>query len=242
MRLDQAIAARFPNISRRKARDLIAAHKILVNERAVAIASREVRDSDRIAVVDDAPQIDVIRETDDWIAVNKPAGMPAQATRDRKERSLEELLRLQFKSVYVVHRLDTPTSGVVLFARSSEAAARLSELLPSVKKTYLALVEPPLDGEVVIETPIAGKFARTIVLGEPPPTAVKLKQILLDTGRTHQIRIHLASIGHPIVGDRRYGGSRAPRLMLHAWKLEHESFGALEAPPPDDLIRSPADA
>jgi len=226
MRLDQAIAARFPNISRRKARELIAARKVLVNERSVSIASRHVADADRIAVVDDAPQLEIIRATDDWIAVNKPAGMPAQATRDRKERSLEELLRAQYKAIYVVHRLDTPTSGVILFARSSEEAARLSELFASgaIRKTYLARTSPPLTGDVVIESPIDGKTAKTIAHANG--------EVIIETGRTHQIRVHLASIGHPVAGDRRYGGGPAPRLMLHAWKLEHESFGVLEAPPP----------
>jgi 23S rRNA-/tRNA-specific pseudouridylate synthase len=55
--------------------------------------------------------------------------------------------------------------------------------------------------------------------------------VRITTGRTHQIRRHLASIGHPVVGDRRYGGAKAPRLMLHAWKLEHDSIGTIEAPP-----------
>jgi len=236
MRLDQAIAVRFPHISRRKARELIAARKVLVNERAVSIASRHVNKDDRVAVVDDMLPIDIIRSTDDWIAVNKTAGMPTQATRDRQERSLEELLRLQFKSIYVVHRLDTPTSGVVLFARTREAAAQISAWFASgsIRKTYLVHVDPPLAREVVIETPIGGKESRTI--------ARPNGEVTIETGRTHQIRVHLASIGHPVAGDRRYGGAKAARLMLHAWKLEHESFGCLEAPPPSDLIRSPADA
>ena len=235
MRLDQAIAARFPAISRRKARELIAARRVLVNERAVSIASREVADTDRIAVVESQPSIDVIRETPDWIAVNKAAGVPTQATRDRETRSLEELLRLQYRSIYVVHRLDTPTSGVVIFARSSEAAAQLSELFSSgaIRKTYLVATDPPLDRDVVIEAPIDGKPARTI--------ARRDGEVIIETGRTHQIRVHLASIGHPVIGDRRYGGKKAPRLMLHAWKLEHATLGTLEAPPPVDLIRSPAD-
>ena len=94
MRLDQTIAARFPQLSRRKARELIAAKRVLVNERVVGVASREVSERDRIAIVEDAPQLDIIASTADWIAVNKPAGMPAQPTRDRKTRSLEELLRV----------------------------------------------------------------------------------------------------------------------------------------------------
>ena len=236
MRLDQAVAARCPDLSRRKARELIAQRRVLVNDRPVPIASRQVSDADRIAVVGELPPIDVIATNDQWIAVNKPAGMPVQPTRDRQQRSLEELLRIQFKTVYLVHRIDTPTSGIVLFARSKEAAARHSVLFVSgvMRKTYLARVDPPLERDVVIDSPIAGKDARTV--------ARPNGEVIIETGRTHQIRIHLASIGHPVIGDRRYGGQKAPRLMLHAWKLEHQSLGTLEAPPPDDLIRSPADA
>ncbi len=113
MRLDQAIAARFPDISRRKARELIAQKCVLVNERRVAVASREVADADRIAIVEQAAAIPVIASSDDWIAINKPAGMPTQPPRDRKVRSAEELLRVEHGEIYLVHRLDTPTSGVV---------------------------------------------------------------------------------------------------------------------------------
>src|SRR5881275_2289178 len=70
MRLDQTIAARFPDVSRRKARELIAAKRVLVNERVVGVASREVSERDRITIVEDAPQLDVIASTADWIAVN----------------------------------------------------------------------------------------------------------------------------------------------------------------------------
>src|SRR5881398_1707403 len=154
MRLDQAIAARYPNISRRKARELIAARRVLVNERAVSIASREVDADDRIAVVDELPDLSIIRQSEDWIAVGKPAGMPTQPTRDRQQRSLEELLRLRFREIWLVHRLDTPTSGVVLFARSAAAAAKLSALFANgeIRKTYLAIVDGEIAEERVIET------------------------------------------------------------------------------------------
>ena len=222
MRLDQAVAARFPHISRRQARELIAQRRVLVNERAVRIASREVSDGDRIAVVEEVPQLEILKVSDDFVAVNKPAGMPTQPARDRKQRSLEELLRTQFKSIYLVHRLDTGTSGVVVFARSKEAAARLSELFASreMQRTYLARLEPPLRERVVIETAIGGKDAYT----EAEPRG-GITEIRIRTGRTHQIRIHMAGIGHAV-------------RALHAWKLEHPSIGVLEAPPPDDLIRS----
>jgi RluA family pseudouridine synthase len=242
MRLDQAIAARFPHISRRKARELIAAGRVLVNQRPVRIASREIADDAQITVADDVPVLDVIASADEWIAIDKPAGMPAQPTRDRTTLSAEEILRMQHRQIFLVHRLDTPVSGVMLFARTRQAAAKFSELFATgaIRKTYLARIDGTIDGETVIDTPIDGKDALTFV--RPPGSgplqpAGGLKpaatlEIEIKTGRTHQIRRHLASIGHPILGDTRYAGPPAPRLMLHAWKLEHASIGTLEAPPP----------
>ncbi len=264
MRLDQAVAARFPHLSRRQARELIAERRVLVNERSVSIASREVHDGDRIAVIENAPQIDILKAADGFVAVNKPAGMPTQPTRDRKQRSIEEFLRAQFKSIYLVHRIDTGASGVVVFARTRDAAASLSGLFSSraIRKTYLLRVEGIIDHVMTIESPIGGKDAFTMVRpygvipseardplrkrdGDPSPSSrlrmTTLIEAEIQTGRTHQIRIHLASIGHPVAGDRRYGGAKAPRLMLHAWKLDHETIGSIEAPPPDDLIRSTAE-
>lgn len=233
MRLDQVVAARYPEISRRKARELIAARRVLVNDRPVGIASREVGDADRIAIVDELPEIEVLRETEDWLAVDKPAGLPTQPTRERDRRSLEELLRVRYRELFVVHRLDTGTSGVVLFAKTRAAAAQLSALFAGgeMRKTYVAHVAPPLASAVTIETPIDGKSALTIVR----PLAGDRVEAEIRTGRTHQIRIHLASIGHPVVGDRRYGGRQAPRLMLHSWRIEHESIGTIEAPLPEEL-------
>jgi RluA family pseudouridine synthase len=235
MRLDQAIAATHPGISRRKARELIAARRVLVNERAVSIASREVDAEDRIAIVEDAPELSIIGETGEWIAVDKPSGMPTQPTRDREQRSLEELLRLRFRDIWLVHRLDTPTSGVVLFARTAPAAARFSALFANgeIRKTYLAILKGDIGEERVVDTPVQGKNARTTFRPLQKNGNTTLAEAVIETGRTHQIRVHAQSIGHPVVGDRRYGsGGRAARLMLHAWKLEHASFGVLEASPP----------
>ena len=235
MRLDQAIAARFPEISRRRARDLIAARRVLVNERAVSIASREVDPGDRIAVTEDPPEIAVLRETHDWIAVSKPAGMPTQPTRDRVQRSLEELLRLRYQAIWLVHRLDTPTSGVVLFARSQTEAAALSAFFAQgeIRKTYIAVIEGVLVAEQVVATAVQGKDASTTLRPLGNDGVSTLVEVVIATGRTHQIRVHAASIGHPVLGDRRYGsGIPSKRLMLHAWKLEHAHFGLLEAPVP----------
>lgn len=160
--------------------------------------------------------------------MDKPVGMPVQPPQDRKTRSLEELLRVQYREIYLVHRIDTPTSGVVVFARNRQAAAWLSELFATraIRKVYLAVIDGTIPEETTIDTPIEGREAVTIVR----PVRDSLVEAEILTGRTHQIRIHLASIGHPVLGDRRYGGPSAPRLMLHAWKLEHASLGTLTAP------------
>jgi 23S rRNA pseudouridine1911/1915/1917 synthase len=236
MRLDQALAAH-SNISRRKARELIATGRVTVNQRPVRVASREVGGGEELAVVEALPSMPLLASGDDWLAVDKPAGMPSQPARDRGTTSLEEMLRVEHRSIYLVHRLDTPTSGVMLFARTAAAAARLSRLFAEgeVRKVYLAAVDPPLaPGEaapldpITIDEPIDGKEALTIAT--PLPSG--LLEVEIKTGRTHQIRRHLAAIGHPVAGDRRYGGASAPRLMLHAWKLSHPSLGTIVAPPP----------
>src|SRR5688572_17120445 len=239
MRLDQAIAARHPEISRRKARELIAQKRVLVNDRPVAVASREVSAKDRITFIEGDVELTIIKETPDWIAVDKPVGMATQPARDRKNRSLEELLRAKYREIFVVHRIDTGTSGVVVFARNRAAAARLSELFATraVKKIYLAMIEGAIPHDLTIESAIGDKDAHTIVRPLKAVGETTLVEAEILTGRMHQIRIHLKSIERPVVGDRRYGSSMpAPRMMLHAWKLEHEEFGGtLTAPVPAEF-------
>ncbi len=123
MRLDQAVVAKFPAISRRKARDLISAGRVLVNQRSVRVASREVAAGDELTVAEELQSVTVLAIHDEWLAVNKPAGMPTQPQRDRASLSLEEILRVEHRTIWLVHRLDTPTSGVVVFARTQPAAA-----------------------------------------------------------------------------------------------------------------------
>lgn len=239
MRLDQAVAARNPDISRRKARELIAAGRVLVNDRPLRVASREVSERDRITVSEEHPDIDVIRETADWVAVNKTAGVPTQPVRDRSRRSLEELLRVRYREIFLVHRIDTHTSGVVVFARNRRAAAELSELFASraIEKTYLAVAEGAIEQDLAIETPIEGRSALTHVRPRKKLDGNTLVEAQILTGRMHQIRIHLQSIGHPVLGDLRYGATiSAPRMLLHAWKLRHDYFESeLIAPLPADF-------
>ena len=239
MRLDQAVAARHPELSRRKARELISLKRVLVNDRPVAVASREVSDRDRITIAAEVPELSVIRETNDWVAIDKPSGIATSPARERKERSLEELLRMRYGTIYVVHRIDTQTSGAVAFAKTKTAAAELSHLFATraIAKTYLAVAEGAIEKETVIESAIGGKDAQTIIRPLKQLDGMTLVEAHILTGRMHQIRIHLRSIERPVVGDRRYGSTmRAPRMLLHAWKLEHEYFGdAIVASVPNDF-------
>src|SRR5688572_7957423 len=92
MRLDQAIPQRYPQLSRRKARELITQRRVLVNDRPVGVASREVGDGDRITIIEELLELEILREERDWVAVNKPPGLATQPDRERRRRSLEELL------------------------------------------------------------------------------------------------------------------------------------------------------
>jgi len=222
------------------------------------------------------PPIDVLFD-DGWLlAVNKPAGVlsqPAEGPRSEGELAMDEwaLLRLAWREgrppfLRLAHRLDRNTTGVLLFARRPAATAPLAKAWREgrVERCYLALVEgEPAWESREVEAPIAraaGGAWRFEVSprGEPAATSVRLRraaegvalvECFLRTGRTHQARVHLAHLGHPVVGDRLYGARvEAPRPLLHAaWLvLPHPRDGAptrIEAPVPADLAsRLPASA
>ncbi len=203
------------------------------------------------------------------LAFDKPAGVPVQ-TRGNRGESLDHLLwafaKSNGKRPRLVHRIDAETSGVLLVARTQPAAAHLSESFAErrAKKTYLALVRGhlPDQDEGVIEAAIArrpgergGEIAKIVDAGaegaKPARTAwqvlarkgdTALLELTPETGRMHQIRVHLACIGCPILGDRTYGAGRlsAERCMLHASGLVIPQPGGgtldLAAPLPSDFI------
>jgi len=260
-RLDQAIASALPQISRRAARRFIESCSVLVNHHPVRVASRRLQPGEHVAIVTHPIDIPVIKATPAWIAVNKPHELATQPTKERERVSLIELLRLSLKKegarddLFVVHRLDVGTSGVLLFARDRATAARLSSNFARGEstKTYLACVDGIVAAELLIDTPLnhagdqnrsttspTGKSARTTVTPRKILDDHSVVEITIDSGRTHQIRAHLASAGHPILGDSKYAPASihdaAPRLMLHAWKLETGLTGELIASPPDDFL------
>lgn len=186
----------------------------------------------------------VLYEDKDVLAFNKPSGLPSQV-RGNKARNLDHLLwafaRSNGKRPRLVHRLDAGTSGVIIAGKTKPAAIALATAFERrmVEKTYLAVVGGalPVEENGTIDVPIArvetdrgskvvagqknGKSAVTrwsVVERHETRIMLKLKP---ETGRMHQLRVHLAHIGCPILGDRIYGDeTSAPRLLLHALKLE----------------------
>lgn len=259
-RLDLALAAGAPSVSRRQARRFIEGRLVFVNARPVAVASRFVAPGDRIAVVPLTAEITILQRTPEWIAIDKSAGMPTQPGRNSGPVSAIEVAAATLdrsgdaSELFVVHRLDTGTSGVLLFARSSSAAARLSRLFSgrTIEKEYEALVHGAVDAAFTIDAAIGrtgpASFGivqsgdRAVSHVEPVESTqlVSRLAIAIETGRTHQIRVHLAHSGHPVVGDRKYGAHsaldrHAGRLMLHAAVLRHPDFGELRSPLPADM-------
>jgi tRNA pseudouridine32 synthase/23S rRNA pseudouridine746 synthase len=213
----------------------------------------------------------VIYEDAQVIALDKPSGLSSQGGR-AQVNTLDELLwafaRPGHARPRLIHRLDRDTSGVILTARTKPAAGFLGKAVMGrrFRKTYLAIVAPgaPEPAKGVIEAALRreeqGREAYMRVCAPDHPDAeaalsryrtlassptAALVELSPETGRMHQLRVHLASIGRPIAGDVRYGGALTlagapvPRLMLHAAALEfpHPEGGTrrIEAPPPGDM-------
>jgi tRNA pseudouridine32 synthase/23S rRNA pseudouridine746 synthase len=193
------------------------------------------------------------------IAVDKPAGLLAVPGRgDDKQDCLWTRLRAAFPDALVVHRLDQATSGLMIFARGPVAQRTLGRAFETrqVDKAYVAVVAGrPDDDEGTIDLPLAADWPRRPCqrvdpAGKPARTHWRVLERGDDTtrlalqpltGRTHQLRVHLAAIGHPIVGDALYAPERwcrrSPRLLLHATALAlpHPADGrrlALRCAPP----------
>lgn len=216
--------------------------------------------------------VEVIYKSSDFIAVNKPAGLLTHPILNSKEPTLvDELIKLypDIKSVGddlhlrpgIVHRLDRDTSGLLVVARTQKFFEYFKNLLQKqeVRKTYLALVHGQLKPNVgVIKNPISlrtGTIKRTVhkgKMGKSAFTEYKVQkyfqhfsfiELIPKTGRTHQLRVHLAGVGHPIVGDQLYGKKENPwglkRQFLHAVSIEFSlpngSRIKLEADLPGDL-------
>lgn len=233
LRLDQVIPKHVPGLSRRKARAVIDLGGVFVDRTRVKIAGRIVRPGQTIEVniggalerVATPPLAPVIVHVDDHvIVIDKPAGLVTAPTPEADRGDALDQLATQFGEVYLVHRIDLPTSGLLVFARTRAANKLLGDAFKEhrVDREYRAVAI----GEVAAQTidrPIEGRHAVTHITPIEPLVGATLVGARLETGRTHQIRIHLAGLGHPLAGDPQHGGEtvrtflpRAPRLALHA--------------------------
>ena len=206
-----------------------------------------------------------IYEDEMIVAVNKPAGTPVQSGKDLKD-SLVSNLEREYGKIYVVHRIDTPVSGIVLFARTKRAASDLSRQFSErrVVKRYLAASTGSLPDEAgrledFIHVPSGRKANKVYIRSESSAGTKKavltyrkiyrtdhynIYEIILETGRKHQIRAQLAARGAAVKGDIKYGARRTNPgggIHLHALSIEFRHPGngrnlKIEAPLPEDPV------
>ncbi|MDH5409060.1 MAG: RluA family pseudouridine synthase [Gammaproteobacteria bacterium] len=189
-------------------------------------------------------ELDMIYQDDDLLVVNKPAWLLSVPGRgEDKQDCMLSRVRLEYPEALVVHRLDMATSGLMLLARNKEMQSKLGTLFEKrqIDKRYIAMVDGKLEhqtGEInqplITDWPNRPKQKIDHDNGKPSLTSYKVLnyneeqntsrvELIPKTGRTHQLRVHLQSIGHAIIGDRLYASTEAQkkseRLLLHAVKL-----------------------
>jgi 23S rRNA pseudouridine1911/1915/1917 synthase len=281
MRLDLLLIEKHPELSRRKAREVIEKGQVtldgaLVQEpgRDVPLDAKVAWDPNRKARRHARASIPILFEDERLLVVDKPSGLLAVPTEgggneDTALGRVREYVRhLRPREPYVgrVHRIDRDTSGAVAFAKDAATRAALIQLFAAhaIERRYLALVSGiPRDDEGRVDAPIHDEYEggrrRLARPGEPSRPArthyriekrlgrASLLSLRLETGRQHQIRLHLSHAGHPILGDAVYGrgrpalaGLRIPRLMLHAAHLgfDHPWTGVpvrVDSPLPEDF-------
>ncbi len=235
------LLAQQAQISNAKAKELIDRGLVFVGEKKVKIARADLPDDTSFRIME-IPKVQILFEDEHIIAVNKPAQMDSYDIQEGIAGS--ELL----------HRLDRETSGVLLLGKHREFIEEAIKEFKNrrVKKEYIAWVEGIVYEEIEIDAPILtikkGKaFSRIdMVRGKPAHTKVKPMEVQgkkskvsieITTGRTHQIRVHLASIGHPVVGDEQYGSfTKNQRILLHSKKIALLDY-SFEAAEPKDILR-----
>ena len=250
VRLDIYLSTKFDTtISRSLWQKYIKAGYVSVNNKVATTPKFEVDETDEIALnLPEKEQADVdlpiLYEDDDVIVVNKPSGLLTHAKGGLSdEPTVAEIIRPKTSFAMdtdrpgIVHRLDRDTSGLLIIAKNPESAAHLQRQFAerTAKKTYVAITDgKPKLNAAKIDLPIGrnpsapstfridpnGKPAQTTYHVLAENDAQSLVELKPATGRTHQLRVHLAHLNAPILGDRVYGKSSDCRMMLHAQKLE----------------------
>lgn len=212
-------------------------------------------------------ELSILYEDEDLLVLNKPADTPVHPSVNNRENTLANGLAWYYKQQNLpfvcrfISRLDRDTSGLLLTAKNALSASLLSAALKQgqIEKTYLAIVQGQTDETGTISAPIAREAGSALkrrvdfeegdpavthyqLLAYRPDPDISLLSLRLETGRTHQIRVHMLYLGHPLIGDFLYNPGREliGRQALHAWKLKfyHPITGKLlefQADPPKDM-------
>ncbi|MFW2369036.1 MAG: RluA family pseudouridine synthase [Desulforhopalus sp.] len=249
--LDSLIAT-FPSKSRKLLKAVLRNQQVLVNSRAVTQFDHPLDVGQSVEVRWEKPSsqkrphgLNIVFEDDDVIVINKPAGLLTVATDKEKRKTAYALLSDYVKledpdnKIFIVHRIDRETSGLLLFAKNEKIKRKIQETwITTIKeRSYIAVVEGEIKQESgTITSYLNESKAFTVYSSQNPKVGKKavthyktlksnkdfsLLQVNLETGRKHQIRVHLQDIGHPVVGDAKYGSKIKPigRLALHAQGL-----------------------
>jgi len=266
-----------PEVKRTNVKQWLKFGAIRVNEQVVTRHNQQLQPGDLITIhptkapptTPDLPQgVQVLYEDADILVIHKPSYLLTISTEKETDRTayhamtgyVRDRARTGMARIWIVHRLDRETSGVLIFAKSEEAKETLQSDWATSEKSYLALVEgkPPAQSGTLRthldESQPHRVFARGP--GEGTREAVThyrvlrqgmgrtLVEVTLETGRRHQIRVQLSQVGCPIVGDEKYGAKSNParRMALHAavLKLNHPRTGepmVFESPFPPELLR-----
>ena len=235
------VLARQKGLSNNKAKELIDRGLVYVGDKKVKIARAEISEDTNFRI--EYPEdIEILYEDEDIVAVNKPAQVDSYDIQDAIE------------GAQLLHRLDRETSGVLLLGRNEAFIEKAVNEFKNrrVKKEYVAWVEgvvyEPIEIDEPIHTvkkgkafsiidPLRGKKAYTLVKPEEVQGKKSKVHIEISTGRTHQIRVHLAHVGHPVVGDEQYGSrTQSKRILLHSAKMQIFDY-VFEAKEPKDIAR-----
>ena len=274
-RLDKVLRAAYPLAGRQAVQALVTGGQVKVNGKPVWLCSWLVANGDQLELTAEPPAKPqaftafdgtwIIAEASDLIVVDKPAGLLTEPTRWTDAPSLLTLATQRFGPLTLFHRLDRDTSGLVVLTRTPEMNRILDAAFKAgtVVKEYLAAVALPnrLAEQGVIAValgPHPKRHDKVIAVERGGQRAVTRYEILAEaggrqwvqlwpeTGRTHQLRVHLAHLGAPILGDRLYnpGYRDVSRLMLHARRIDlpaGDGFAGreCEAPIPDDFLPPP---
>lgn len=281
-RLDLYLALNIPTFSRSQIKYSINHNEVTVNGVIEFHPQYRIKNGDEIVLTTNAKQqsvakerllttemdLDIVYEDEDILAINKPTNMNVFSLEEGEHNTLANGVKYYLKSkgeyqfgenrVGQVHRLDSATSGIILFAKTPLALWKLGQQFADhkIEKVYLAVVsgvtKPKFESDVSIGPKQFGKgqgsdtdrprkaltqFERLDITTD---RRFSLLWVMPLTGRTHQIRVHLSELGFPIVGDKFYEGRKFDRLMLHALQItfEHPATGkimTLKAPPGRDF-------